>query len=335
MFSVHRLHSLALTAALLLSIFSLAPRAAAQTAVDHEYFHRTLSAYGMWVQDPKWGSVWRPDHLPPGWRPYTFGSWAYTTDYGWTWVSDEPHGWVTYHYGRWVWSTVYGWVWLAGYEWAPAWVEWCYGGGYVGWAPAQPDFYWQGDYYYGSYACTSPAFYSHAVFVSERYYGRREMAAHTEPSSRNAVTAKATVNVTSYGRGSHGIVNRGVDVAKVEASTGRKIDRIRVVSSEAPVPLGADTSREMHIFRPTVIDGPTLDAHLPSQLQTDLPSVSASGALAAPDIQSRTPTSPLDSAGPSSSLSFPDVGGSRSLPSVGVGGGGLIGGGGGGGLLRR
>ncbi len=194
--------------------------------VDFAYFDKTLSAHGNWVNDPEYGRVWRPTHLPRGWRPYTYGSWVYTRDYGWMWVSDEPYGWVVYHYGRWAWSTRYGWVWIAGYQWAPAWVEWCYGGGYVGWAPVGPDFYWQGDHYYGSYACTSPAFYSQAVFVSERYYGRRGMASHYEPASRNAVAARATVNVTTYGRGPSGIANRSVDVAKLEAATGQKIKAV-------------------------------------------------------------------------------------------------------------
>ena len=194
----------------------------AETTVEFAYFDRTLSAHGSWVNDPEYGRVWRPARLPPGWRPYVYGSWVYTRDYGWVWVSDEPYGWVVYHYGRWVWSTRYGWVWLAGYEWAPAWVEWCYGGGYVGWAPVGPDFYWQGDYYYGGYDCTSPAFYSHAVFVSERYYGRPGMASHYEPASRNAIAARATVNVTSYGRGPSGILIAASMLPSWRRSQGRR-----------------------------------------------------------------------------------------------------------------
>ena len=316
-------------------------RARAETTVEFAYFDKSLSPYGSWVNDPEYGRVWRPSRLPAGWRPYTYGSWVYTRDYGWVWVSDEPYGWVVYHYGRWVWSTHYGWVWLAGYEWAPAWVEWCYGGGYVGWAPMRPDFYWQGDYYYGGYDCGSPAFYSHAVFVSERHYGRRGMSSHYEPASRNAVAARATVNVTIYGRGSSGISNRSVDIAKLEAATGQKINAVPVVQTNAPVPVDARTSQQLKIFRPSVgdIGTPTLEAPPRMRLEQETPDLS-SPALPATDRPAREAIMPpadfpsratIDSPSPDR-LSVPDLG-SRSLPSGGLGGGGGLGGAGG--LLGR
>ena len=72
-----------------------------------------------------------------GWRPYTQGHWV-DTDYGWTWISDEPWGWATYHYGRWLADQEYGWLWVPGNQWGPAWVSFQQGGGYVGWAPLPP-----------------------------------------------------------------------------------------------------------------------------------------------------------------------------------------------------
>jgi hypothetical protein len=79
--------------------------------------------------------------------PYTNGRWT-NTDYGFTWVSNDPFGWATDHYGRWVWAN--RWVWRPDTTWGPAWVQWRQGDGYVGWAPAGysddayfPDDHWR------------------------------------------------------------------------------------------------------------------------------------------------------------------------------------------------
>ncbi|HTL59574.1 MAG TPA: DUF6600 domain-containing protein, partial [Candidatus Limnocylindrales bacterium] len=72
-----------------------------------------------------------------GWRPYCSGEWVWT-DCGWYWHSEEPWGWACYHYGYWAEDPAYGWVWVPGVEWAPAWVSWRVGGGYIGWAPMAP-----------------------------------------------------------------------------------------------------------------------------------------------------------------------------------------------------
>ena len=101
-------------------------------------FEQALSDYGHWIQTTEYGPVWSPNDVGAGWRPYTNGQWL-CTDYGWTFVASEPWGWAPFHYGRWVYDAPYGWVWIPGYEWAPAWVAWRYGGGYVAWAPLGPE----------------------------------------------------------------------------------------------------------------------------------------------------------------------------------------------------
>src|SRR5262249_11217012 len=76
--------------------------------------------------------------------PYSSdGSWAANEDGGWVFQSkyDNEWGWATYHYGRWVDHDELGWVWIPGNEWAPAWVDFRYGGGHVGWAPMGPPGY--------------------------------------------------------------------------------------------------------------------------------------------------------------------------------------------------
>jgi hypothetical protein len=248
---------------------SMMSPALAETRVAITYFEEPLAPYGYWVDDPVYGRVWRPRQTSAGWRPYTYGRWVYTTDYGWIWVSEEPWGWVVYHYGRWVWSTRYGWVWLPGEEWAPAWVEWCYGGGYVGWAPMPPDPYWQGGYYYGSYECTSPPYYSRAVYVRESNFASARVSAHVVLPSHNAVAARSTVNVTSYGRGGSGIANRSIDIKKLQAATGVAIKPVRVVQARAPIAPGASfgAAHELRIYRPTVtasgaLSAPALDPPL-------------------------------------------------------------------------
>jgi hypothetical protein len=101
-----------------------------------ETFQSGLSPYGEWVRTGSYGTAWRP-RVASGWRPYYYGRWEWTNE-GWLWVSEEPFGWATYHYGRWAWDGGQGWVWVPGYQWAPAWVSWRYGGDVVGWAPLAP-----------------------------------------------------------------------------------------------------------------------------------------------------------------------------------------------------
>ena len=105
--------------------------------IDVGFFYGELSPYGEWVRHPHYGWVWFPRHVRAGWRPYSLGRWM-ESDYGWTWVSDEPFGWATYHYGRWTWDPWVGWLWVPGTDWGPAWVAWQHGNGYVGWAPLPP-----------------------------------------------------------------------------------------------------------------------------------------------------------------------------------------------------
>lgn len=105
--------------------------------VEVATFHERLGAYGRWTTVEGYGQVWAPASVRAGWRPYADGRWV-LTEYGWTYVSDDPWGWAAYHYGNWVLAGGVGWVWIPGRVWAPAWVTWRYGGGYAAWAPAPP-----------------------------------------------------------------------------------------------------------------------------------------------------------------------------------------------------
>jgi hypothetical protein len=110
-----------------------------QAGVTLEVFDDALAMHGEWIVVARYGRVWRPLHVGVGWQPYLYGEWVWTAD-GWFWLTDEPWGWATYHYGRWAWDPALGWFWVPGFVWAPAWVAWRVGDGFVGWAPLYPEF---------------------------------------------------------------------------------------------------------------------------------------------------------------------------------------------------
>ena len=135
--------------------------------VSLETFYEELSPYGVWINDPQYGRVWRPDVDQDEFRPYySKGHWEMTR-YGNTWVSDYDWGWAAFHYGRWHYTGRMGWLWIPDTHWGPAWVSWRSGGGHYGWAPLGPginlnmsigripDFYWvfvpQSSIYYSRY----------------------------------------------------------------------------------------------------------------------------------------------------------------------------------------
>ncbi len=141
-------------------------------------FYEPLSPYGSWVAYPGYGRVFVPNRaiVGAGFRPYTDGHWEYS-EWGWTWVSHAPFGWATGHYGRWFYDSSYGWVWVPGTVWAPAWVSWRTGGGYVGWAPLPPGADFGGAYsvyetswVFVSYSALGAAYIGSAIIVGDGYH---------------------------------------------------------------------------------------------------------------------------------------------------------------------
>ncbi len=101
-----------------------------------------LAGQGTWSDSPAYGRVWRPDERllslgGAGFSPYVTGGQWLATDGGWYWQSDYAWGRVAFHYGRWVLdgST---WWWVPGSRFAPAWVDWRAGNGWVAWSPMTP-----------------------------------------------------------------------------------------------------------------------------------------------------------------------------------------------------
>jgi hypothetical protein len=229
-------------------------QAPADGTVDMNFFYSNLAPHGHWVRHGSYGWVWLPYGIRAGWRPYTLGRWV-MTDEGWTWISDEPFGWATYHYGRWVNDAQYGWGWVPGYQWAPAWVAWRTGNGYIGWAPLPPEARFRVGIGLdlGGVNLEVSLGASHFCFVEERSFLRPGLASYVVPPARNVTIVNNTTNITNYTVVNNRVINNGVQVQHIEQVTGQRVQRYQV----AAVTSGSARSPQLHgnqltVFRPTV-----------------------------------------------------------------------------------
>ena len=194
-------------------------------------FYEPLAAQGTWVEIGGYGRCWRPASVEVSWRPYCYGHWE-STDCGWFWVSEEPWGWACYHYGRWYYDPVYAWVWVPGVDWAPAWVSWRYGGGYVGWAPLPPIVSFSGGVIVGARVDIEPSLF---VFVPEtRIYAtvrpRTVIINNTTVINKTVNITKITQvekNITNVGQRKV-IVNEGPQLSTVQKATSKRIQPVPI-----------------------------------------------------------------------------------------------------------
>jgi hypothetical protein len=192
-----------------------------------DQFYEPLSPYGQWVNYPGYGRAFVPARavVGAGFRPYSHGHWEYT-EWGYTWVDHHPFGWATGHYGRWIYDGSYGWVWIPGTTWAPAWVTWRTGGGYVGWAPMPP-----GASFGGVYSVYDTSW----VFVPTGRFGAGYVGSYVVVGAgyRNCYGVTSPYRSTSvyYGRTYYA----GPQRTYVENGGGRVIHRpIRDVDADRP-----------------------------------------------------------------------------------------------------
>ena len=182
-------------------------------------FYEPLTPHGTWVGVGSFGRCWRPAGVVAGWRPYCDGSWEWT-DAGWYWVSDEPWAWACYHYGTWDYDSSYGWVWVPGVEWAPCWVNWRIGGGYIGWVPCTPPG-----------VIIAPSF---CVFVENRHFHDRIGPNIVIVNNVNIFKRTKEINVikrenrTFDGRTQKVVVNEGPGLKAVEKASGQKFTAVSV-----------------------------------------------------------------------------------------------------------
>jgi hypothetical protein len=224
--------------------------ASADMQMDISVFQDRLAPYGHWFRHPHYGWAWYPTGVEAGWRPYTHGHWVWTAEYGWYWDSDYDWGWAPFHYGRWAFDPDYGWIWVPASVWAPAWVVWRSGGGYVGWAPMPPEALWHADVGFGGFNFDVGNARAWS-FCEERHLA--DPRPIIVPQQRNVTIIKQTTNVTNYVTINNRIVNRSVDVHHVEAAAHTHIKPVHVTEVDHPSS-GARkhaTSDEVQVFRPT------------------------------------------------------------------------------------
>ncbi|MCX7668524.1 MAG: hypothetical protein N2439_00435, partial [Anaerolineae bacterium] len=195
---------------------------------SYRYFYQQLAPLGEWLYISGHGYCWRPAGVSGDWRPYWDGHWAWS-ECGWTWVSSEPWGGSTYHYGRWMLTSGYGWVWVPGRQWAPAWVCWRHGPGFVGWAPLPPG------------ALSGAAFYREAIglgvgcwtMVHERDFLAPRCATVALPAHRCAELMPRTTHVTGVRFVHNVVMNTGPAHRHMEQVAGRPLPPMRLRGREA------------------------------------------------------------------------------------------------------
>ena len=196
--------------------------------VSFDLFYSSLSPHGEWLTVGAGTYAWRPMHMGVGWRPYLDGRWMWTDD-GWYWASDEPWGWATYHYGRWYYDDYYGWVWVPGYDWAPAWVEWRYGGDYIGWAPLGPYAIFSASFgiHYNHYWSTP---YNYWSFVDCRYMNSHNIHRYVYRSEDNARLIGRTRGGGNVQYSGGRVVTRGPGRDYVERRGNLRLPQADIVS---------------------------------------------------------------------------------------------------------
>lgn len=200
--------------------------------LDVGFFYDELSPFGEWVRHPSYGWVWFPRHVQAGWRPYSLGRWV-GSEVGWMWVSEEPFGWATYHYGRWAWDRRVGWLWVPGTDWAPAWVAWQQGNGYIGWAPLPPTvgFDFGVGIRLGGLNVSLDIAPRRYAFIAERRFLDSRISSEIVPEGRNVTIINLTRNVTNYTVVGDRVMNNGMSIDRIEQVTGHRAPRLRVAAS--------------------------------------------------------------------------------------------------------
>jgi hypothetical protein len=245
--------SLLLISGLLVILLAGFAGATPAAGVSFGLFYSNLSGYGEWIDIDGGTYAWRPSSIGVDWRPYWAGRWLWTDD-GWYWDSDEPWAWATYHYGRWYNDDYYGWIWIPGYDWAPAWVEWRYGGDYIGWAPLSPYAIFNMNFgiHYMRHWVTP---YHYWAFVDCRYLTHSHVHEYVYRTENNTRFIGRTRTGGSVRFDNGRIVTRGPNVAQVENRGNIRIDRTPMVDVN-----GRDDARlrrvgdrdQLGVYRPRI-----------------------------------------------------------------------------------
>jgi len=283
-------------------------QAPGQDDAGTRYFHQRLSPYGEWGTHASYGEVWRP-RVAAGWRPYTTGHWVYT-DYGWTWAADESWGWAPFHYGRWYNDPAQGWGWVPGNVWAPAWVDWRNGGGYLGWAALPPE----AGFSVGvgvSFGAALGA--SNYCFVPERSILEPRLGGFLVAPGRNEEILRGTSNLHGIAVVNGRVFNQGMSAQRFAQVSGHAVPTVRVGSQAAfyrPAVVAAaarQTGSESFVNRPAPrvasaaarpVPAGSRSATLPNQGQNGHSAVSRSRTQRASSNHVTPPTQGRANSGP-------------------------------------
>ena len=205
--------------AAMIGLAAQAARAQVNVDVTIGGFYDELAPYGRWV-DCSYGQCWVPARVARDWQPYSNGQWIYT-EYGWTWVSNDPWGGNPYHYGTWASLPGYGWSWVPGTVWAPAWVTWSYSNNYVGWAPLPPTVAFGSAGYSGSPIVVSRAQY---VFVPTNRFVGVNVTSVRVPAQQSAEIFRQTRAVTGFAVSGGIVRNTALPMETIQRATGSKIE---------------------------------------------------------------------------------------------------------------
>jgi hypothetical protein len=252
----------------------------------HADFHQPLAAHGTWIEAGSHGRCWRPARVAVGWRPYCDGHWVWT-DCGWYWMSDEPWAWACYHYGSWVHDSHHSWIWVPGIEWAPAWVSWRVGGGYIGWAPLPPP-----------HLRLTPTF----VFVETRRF-REPVRPTTVVVNTTTIIQKTTVisNVRREernfdGRAQKVVINEGPGVEVVQKAAGQQVRATPIQEAARRTTMPSSVERQARENKPGQPDQPVQPA--PDDPEKGKPNPSKPEPSPRDDVAPRYEGSPPPSAPP-------------------------------------
>jgi hypothetical protein len=245
---------------------------AQEDAVSFDAFHAALASHGDWVYSDRWGEVWIPADVPDDFHPYySDGHWVNTEEYGLLWVSNYDWGDIPFHYGRWVNDPDDGWLWIPGYVWSPGWVVWRSNDQYMGWMPMPPDegflfgtsdfgsfgvsvnFSWTDDFYgyarwYGR-DYDENLFAANWVFIGAGDLSDNDYRSHAIASTNVINIINSTTNITNYTVVNNYVVNRSVDVKRIEQTGGHPMPTVSAttVIKHPALITTADTGRAVQV----------------------------------------------------------------------------------------
>jgi uncharacterized protein DUF6600 len=224
-------------------------------SIGFSNFESSLSPHGNWFVSAQYGRVWQPSVYHAGWNPYYDGHWVYT-DVGWTWVSDYRWGAIPYHYGTWALDPEVGWIWVPGDVWAPSWVVFREGPGYVGWAPVPVGYSVGASFTFGNHGYYDDYDPNIFVFVGDRDFLAPRIRERIVPVYQTRTIIQRTTVLNTVRVENNIVVNRGPSVRTIERSTGVRVQPERIERVERVAPMTRVTRDELRVDRTRAQSGP-------------------------------------------------------------------------------